>query len=80
MFSIKHQTTGHRRSVNDSVLWVLDECGVNFQDSSFFFDFLKILRGRIPISRSWKDEIRKAAVLAGESQCSSDLRKHFYAI
>jgi hypothetical protein len=56
---------------------VLDERWLNFQENSFFFDFLRILRGQISISRSWKEEIRKAAILAGESQCSSDLPQAF---
>ena len=44
---------------------------------SFYYDLLRIIRSEISISRNWRNDIRNAAILAGQSQVSIDLPQSF---
>jgi len=48
-----------------------------FQKFSFFYDLLELLRGNLNVSDRWLLDIYNAAVLAGQSQSSSDLPQAF---
>ncbi len=65
------------RSVQRLRPLVLDGSWVRFQRDVFFEDLLKILNGTIPVARSWEQRLRRAALLAGQSQCSDDIAQAF---
>jgi hypothetical protein len=56
---------------------VLDEGWKDFQDNVFFTRLLSILRGKTKVAESWRCELRRAAVLIGESVGANDLLKSF---
>ncbi len=56
---------------------LLDKHWLKFQDKGFFASLLNILNGKTKISGGWKKDIRNATLLAGQSQCSSDLPQSF---
>ena len=56
---------------------VLDQGWRDFQRMSFYYDLLRIIRSEISISRNWRNDIRNAAILAGQSQVSIDLPQSF---
>lgn len=45
--------------------------------NGFFINLLKILRGELSVEESWRKELRKVALLVGESVASDDLLKSF---
>lgn len=49
----------------------------DFQNKFFFKDLIKIIRRETCVKTSWIKTIKNAAILAGQSQCSSDLPKCF---
>lgn len=55
----------------------LDEDWVRFQKEGFFFDLLKLLRGDIHVDTGWRNDVRNAAVLLGQSQASIDVPQAF---
>jgi len=57
----------------------LDGTWVNCGKRSFYLDLLKILRNetRIRIAASWVDDLKRASILAGQSQCSYDIPQAF---
>lgn len=48
-----------------------------FHQKFFFFDLLRILRGSIKVSKGWRNDLRNAAILVGQSQVSRDLPQAF---
>lgn len=44
---------------------------------SFFFTLLKVLNNEIYVARSWRNELKRAAILLGQSQCCSDVAQSF---
>lgn len=49
-----------------------------FHRKFFFFDLLKILRRDVSVvKKGWRDDLYRAAVLAGQSQCSNDIPQAF---
>ena len=48
-----------------------------YQDKYFLSHLLKIIRGEIRVANKWKQDITNAAILAGQSQSSSDLPQAF---
>jgi len=72
----RHINFSHRSVQRLSPL-VLDGTWVRFQRSVFFADLLKILNGTIEVARSWKQRLRRAALLAGQSQCADDIAQAF---
>lgn len=55
----------------------LDSRWQNYQRSMFFMKLLSVLRGDCSVSEGWRKDIRNAAILAGQSQASSDLANAF---
>lgn len=55
----------------------LDRLWMGHQQKMFFFDLLKIITKEIRVAKSWVEDIRNAAILAGQSQASSDLPQAF---
>ena len=51
---------------------VLEQKWVKFSKKIFFTDLVNIISGKTKVSKSWRKTIRNAAILAGQSQCSSD--------
>ncbi|BCO31060.1 hypothetical protein TspCOW1_11630 [Thiohalobacter sp. COW1] len=66
----------HRLSGRFNTL-VLDKKWKKYQKFSFFYELLRLLNGRYNVTSGWKRDIRNAAVLAGQSQSSSDLPHAF---
>ena len=56
---------------------VLDGRWKEFQDDVFFMKLLSILQGKTKVEDSWCYELRRAAVLIGESVGANDLLKSF---
>lgn len=55
----------------------LDATWLNIQRRLFHHNLLRILTGKHPVKRSWRYQLRQAAVLAGQSQASLDLPQAF---
>lgn len=49
----------------------------NYQDKVFFTNLLKILRGDTEVAEGWRKELRRAAMMIGESIGAHDLFKSF---
>jgi hypothetical protein len=56
---------------------VLDESWKQYHRRGFFFDLLRIIRGEVPVAKGWRRDLRNAAILAGQSQASTDLPQAF---
>ena len=56
---------------------VIDDRWVNFATKVFFYDVVNIIKGRTKVAKAWRQDIRNAAILAGQSQCSSDIPQSF---
>lgn len=56
---------------------VLNKQWKYFQKKAFYFKLLKIIRGEIGVARQWKNDLRNAAILVGQSQCMLDLPQAF---
>lgn len=66
-----NETTGKMDKIILNKLWL------KRQKDSFFLDLIKIFRKDIKVSNSWYDDLKNAAILAGQSQSSSDLPQCF---
>ena len=55
----------------------LDENWKRFQKFGFFYELIDIFKGNKNISSGWRNDITNAALLAGQSQSSSDLPHAF---
>jgi hypothetical protein len=66
-----HSVVGNQGSLLLSANWQ------NFQQKLFFFDLLSILRGKMKVSKGWRNDLRNAAILVGQSQVSRDLPQAF---
>jgi len=56
---------------------VLDRDWKEFHRSWFFRRLLRILNDDIKVGSSWRDDLERASVLIGQSQCSSDIAQGF---
>lgn len=56
---------------------VLDGRWKNYQDKVFFTRLLKILRGEGGVERGWREDLRRVAVMIGESIGAADVLKSF---
>jgi len=56
---------------------LLERRWVNFSKKIFFYSLVNIISGKTKVSKSWRKTIRNSAILAGQSQCSSDLPQAF---
>jgi len=56
---------------------VLNGSWKEFHKGAFFYRLLRILKDDIRVSRSWRDDLERAAILVGQSQCSSDVAQSF---
>ena len=50
---------------------------LHFQKQGFFSGLLRILRGEVHVAKSWRDELRRAAILVGLSQSATCLADAF---
>ena len=55
----------------------LDGRWKRYQDNVFFTKLLRILRGDTEVTASWREELRRASIMIGESVGSNDLLKSF---
>jgi hypothetical protein len=55
----------------------LDGTWKRFQSRILFFNLLKILRRKIPVADAWRKDLRKAAILIGQSRNSNDVPTAF---
>ncbi len=70
-WSLQHKISGRYNTL------VLGSRWKRFQKFSFFYELIKLLKGHIQVSSGWKHDITNAALLAGQSQSSSDLPQAF---
>ena len=56
---------------------VLEQGWVNHQKRVFFWEMMKMLRGELSATDSWREILRRVAVLVGQSQTSNDLAHAF---
>lgn len=68
--------SSHKR-VGTLMPLVLNGVWQSFQKSHFFYRLLRVLDGDIEVSRSWRNDLRRAAILVGQSQCSDDVAQGF---
>lgn len=55
----------------------LSQAWIQHHNSSFFIKLLKLLDRNSPISSGWRELLKRAAVMIGQSQCSNDLVHSF---
>lgn len=55
----------------------LDGTWKNIAKNFFYFDLIRILKGEVQISRSWKNDLYNASIFAGQSQNSVDIPQAF---
>jgi len=55
----------------------LDEGWLEFQRKVLFLKLLRLLRGDVPVSKEWRQDLRRAAVLIGLSQMSTSVADAF---
>lgn len=56
---------------------VLDWRWNNYHKKMFFYKLLDILNRKTMVEPPWRDDLKRAAILIGQSQCSSDLAQAF---
>ena len=66
-----------RRTVGKSDDLRLDGVWRTFQDKMFFSKVLGIINGQVKVSRKWQEDLKRAAVLVGQSQVSNDVAQAF---
>jgi len=69
--SLGSRIVGHHNSLLMSGLWK------GYQKNNFFYKYLKIINGDLNIGKGWKNDLERAGILIGQSQCSSDLPQSF---
>ena len=69
--SLGSKIVGHHNTLVMSGLWK------GYQKNNFFLKYLKIIRGETNIESGWKNDLERAGILIGQSQCSSDLAQSF---
>jgi hypothetical protein len=55
----------------------IDRRWLKWQTNHFFFNLMNIIKGKTSVSEGWRSDIKNAALLAGQSQQSSELLKSF---
>jgi hypothetical protein len=73
---IKEFTLGFKRTDNPAPL-VLEKNWFDFQKRFFFFDLIKIITGKITISKKWRTTLNRVAIFVGQSQNSNDIPSCF---
>lgn len=48
-----------------------------YHREAFFLKLLRILNNELQVSNNWRDDLERAAILIGQSQCSSDVAQSF---
>jgi len=71
------RTTLEGRSVGRIVTLWLNQKWKNYHKEGFFLKLLKVLNNEIGVARSWRNELERAAILLGQSQCCSDVAQSF---
>jgi hypothetical protein len=56
---------------------ITNEFWVSYNREMFFRNLLRILHGHIKVVESWRDTLRRVALLVGQSQSSSDVAQAF---
>ncbi len=56
---------------------IFDKRWKEFQKKIFFFPLLKILNKETQVKDSWREELERASILVGQSQCSNDIAQSF---
>jgi hypothetical protein len=56
---------------------ITDKFWVSYNRQMFFRNLLGILQGHIKVASSWRDTLRRVALLVGQSQSSSDVAQAF---
>ncbi len=56
---------------------ITDRFWVDYNKQMFFGNLISVLNGSISVASSWKDTLRRVALLAGQSQSSSDIAHAF---
>lgn len=56
---------------------LLDQRWKNYHKEAFFIKLLEVLNNKTDVASSWRDELERAAILVGQSQCSSDVAQSF---
>lgn len=77
-----HSTDDHRHRFSGQVVGKIDNLRLdglwkNFHKQGFFFRLLQVLNGEIKVSRNWRNIIERAAILIGQSLCSTDVPQSF---
>ena len=57
-------------------LW-LERRWKNYHKKVFFYRLLKIFNDDIKVAKSWRNDLERAAILIGQSQCSTDIAQSF---
>lgn len=70
-FILGSELTHYPQSLDIDTIWL------NFHKNLFFFKLLKILRDEIKVSQKWRETIRRASVLFGQSVNSNDKSNAF---
>lgn len=70
-WAMQHKISGRFQTLN------LDKNWKRYQCSSFFYELINVLKGGGRLSAGWRSDIKSAALLAGQSQSSSDLPHAF---
>lgn len=65
------------RAVGKLHTMILDRRWKTFQQKGFFSKLLEVLNGEVKVSREWRDDLERAAILAGQSQCSVNIAQSF---
>lgn len=55
----------------------LDQLWKDYHRKAFFFRLLKVINGEIMVAQSWRKAIERAAILVGQSFCSTEIAKSF---
>ena len=67
----QYSTVGKPDTLMLSGLWK------SYHRQFFFHNLLRVLRGDTGVSSAWRDDLQRAAILIGQSQCSSDVAQSF---
>lgn len=70
-WAMQHKRSGRFRTLP------LDNNWKEFQKFSFFYELIDLFKGKGRIASGWRNDIKNAALLAGQSQSSSDLSHAF---
>ncbi|MEW6028622.1 MAG: hypothetical protein ACOYZ8_01415 [Chloroflexota bacterium] len=77
-----YETNGERTRISGQVTGNLENLALHgnwlrFQRDGFFAKLLKVLRGDIHVSKSWRESIERASILIGQGLGSNDIAQSF---